>query len=284
MPPVEQQAQNTDNLQQEQQTTSWIEQYVPEDLRGEKTLEKFKGEDGIGNLAKSYIEMEKWKGGAIRIPAENASLEEVNDFRKKLGIPEAPEKYELKYKEHDALKVDETADKTYKELAHKAGLTPKQAQALADFDSDRTIQAYESYKKSVDDMVNQVKTDWGNEYQVKLDKANNVIRTFLDEKDKAVLDAFQDNPVYPVLARMFSKIGDSMAEHKFVPNNQTDASGSKAALQEKANGLIAIYTDTRKDQATRDKAYKEAQQVFEQIYGNVEVSGSGQFDRHEQGV
>jgi hypothetical protein len=268
----EQQALNQDNLQQEQQATTWIDG-LPEDVRGEKTLEKFKGEDGLAKLTQSYIGLEKKLGTAVWIPQEGAKPEEVSDFRKKLGIPESPDKYEIKYKEHEVLKYDENTDKIYKTLAHEIGLTPKQAQRLADFDSDRIIGAFDEMQKGYEKSVTEVKEEWGNDYQVNLDRANNVIRKFADEKDMEAIKRFENDPT---LCRIFNKIGLSMSEHKFVPNNGADVAGTKEALQARADELVAIYTNPKLEESKRKAAQAEAIKIFEQLHGTKQVSSSAE--------
>lgn len=63
---------------------------LPEDIRNDKTLEKFEDE---ASLAKSYIELSRMIGNSIRVPGEGASEEEVSKILEKvshLGIGKLP--------------------------------------------------------------------------------------------------------------------------------------------------------------------------------------------------
>lgn len=61
---------------------TWISG-LPEDLRTHKSIEKFKDQD-VSVLAKSYIELEKFRGNSISCPGVNATAEEKNAFFQKL--------------------------------------------------------------------------------------------------------------------------------------------------------------------------------------------------------
>src|SRR5262249_53647657 len=70
-------------------------------LRGVKTLTKFKTPS---DLARGYVNLERYAGGAIRIPGADAKPDEVATFREKLGVPKDSAGYGIKYEE---LKVPE---------------------------------------------------------------------------------------------------------------------------------------------------------------------------------
>jgi hypothetical protein len=259
--------------------TNWIDG-LPEDVRSEKTLEKFKGDDGLTKIVQSYVGLEKKMGNAVWIPdPEKATPEDVLSFRAKLGVPESPDKYEIKYKEHEALKIDENMDKAYKELAHKVGLTPKQAQDLADFDADRFIDAHTSSAKAYEEAVNAVKEEWGNDYQVNIDRANNLIRTFADDKDKEAIARYGNDPA---LARIFNKIGLAMSEHSFVNSDKgADTAGNRQSLQDEAESLIQKMQDRKTTDVEKEMYNRKVREIYIKLYGTREVSGSGEMRREQ---
>jgi hypothetical protein len=247
------------------------------DFKADPSVETFtKTDDGLNKFVESHLNLRKKMGTAVWIPQEGAKPEDIADFRAKLGIPQTPDKYEIKYKEHEVLQFDENIDKTYKALAHKIGLTPKQAQELADFDSDRLINAHTTSTKAYEEAVNAVKEEWGNDYQVNIDRANNLIRSFADDKDKEAIAKYGNDLT---LVRLFNKIGLAMSEHSFVQGGGNDVAGSRDALQQKANEYSTIAMDTSKPMDIRQKANKDAQKIYEQLFGNVEVSGSAQMNK-----
>lgn len=66
----------------------------------EAFLGKLKRFSSEANFGKSYREMEKLAKSTQRLPSpppENASAEEIADYRKQVGVPETPDGYGLKY-------------------------------------------------------------------------------------------------------------------------------------------------------------------------------------------
>ena len=76
--------------------------------KDEKELARLKRFASIENLHKSYREMEKRLSAARAVPTlpENATEEQVAEYRKAIGVPETPEGYGLKFA--DELKPTET--------------------------------------------------------------------------------------------------------------------------------------------------------------------------------
>lgn len=122
---------------------------LPEDLRAEPSLSKFKD---VGSLAKSLLSLEKMVGGRIPIPTAEApeeirkefldkiskvdgivklptTPEEEAAFRARLGVPAAATEYKLELPEE----LHNVADESIAEMlakAHEAGLNNKQATAI----------------------------------------------------------------------------------------------------------------------------------------------------------
>lgn len=108
-------------------------EYFPEDIRGEKTLEKFSGaneREVIGKLGKSYVNLEKMHGSSVRIPGEKATKEEIAAFRSKLGVPEAPDKYGVDLSVVNEMKDDAAAQERFLAWAHEQGFTKKQLEGV----------------------------------------------------------------------------------------------------------------------------------------------------------
>lgn len=99
---------------------------LPEALRGEKTLEKFTGVDG---LAKSYVELEKMPRG-VTPPKPDAPEAEWEQFYGKLGRPEKPEDYAVNIKVPEGMPWSKAAETNILGRLHKAGLTTKQAEMV----------------------------------------------------------------------------------------------------------------------------------------------------------
>lgn len=269
--PATETQENLESTESTETSSTWFDS-LHEDLKLEKTLSKFNTEDGHNKLAESYVNLEKRLGKSVIVPGDNASEKDVADFRKKLGIPDSPDKYTLKYPEHEHIKVDETLDKEWKGLAHKIGLTPKQAQAMTEYEFERIDRAIrlqnENRQKAEDDL----RREFGNGYDDVVERANNTLRTFASEAQKEYVKERYGND--PELIRIFAGIGAQMGEHVFKSGEGKTSQDTKDELLAKAHEQMLIANDFNKDEVTRKMADKEATRLFTLVYGDAEVSSS----------
>jgi hypothetical protein len=110
--------------------STWMDE-VPEDYRGEKTLSKYQS---VGDLAKGHVHLSRMMGNSVKIPGEDTTDEERNDFYTKLGRPETADKYEYaKPDMPEGMPYDEDSEKAFKQLAHDQGLSQTQLGSILDF-------------------------------------------------------------------------------------------------------------------------------------------------------
>jgi len=81
----------------------------------------------VEDLAKSYRELERHLGGAVKIPDGSADEAEIAKFRQALGVPETADAYELQLGEDGF-----AADPEINRRLHQAGFTQSQAQLVYD--------------------------------------------------------------------------------------------------------------------------------------------------------
>ena len=106
---------------------AWMAQ-LPDDLKSTEALTKFAT---IGDLGKSYLELEGKMGKAVTVPGEGATAEEWARYRKAMGVPDNATDYKLEKVElPKTVSYDDKARAEFKELAHKANLTPEQASLM----------------------------------------------------------------------------------------------------------------------------------------------------------
>jgi len=101
---------------------------------GSKLGEKIKS---MSALVKVHETLERLNstGSKVALPSEHASDEEWAHFYQRLGRPESAEGYEIALPEQieKAGVLNKESLSAFREVAHKAGLTPKQASAIADY-------------------------------------------------------------------------------------------------------------------------------------------------------
>lgn len=155
--------------------TDW-KSALPKELQEEPSLKSFN--DPVA-LAKSYVHAQKLIGAdKIAIPSKHATEDDWKQVYAKLGLPADVKEYDIKFKE--GVSIDENFLNDFKTNAHKAGILPKQAQALADWFSEANAQAEEritnEYRANQTKQLEALKTEWGVAFQNNLVKAQQVLR------------------------------------------------------------------------------------------------------------
>ncbi|MCZ4280004.1 hypothetical protein O4H49_04390 [Kiloniella laminariae] len=161
--------------------------------------------------------------GFVRLPGQDASPEEVDAFYAALGVPESPEGYELHLPKDLEVEGSEEQWGQYRsaisELSHALGLSPQQAQALADLDLQAKSQSMENLqvererylKQQIDDTLGTLRQEWGGNLDANVRTANRALRAFGGSELEAVLNeagVLND----PVVLRAFHKAGLSLVE------------------------------------------------------------------------
>ena len=112
---------------------------LPEDIRGNATFEKF---NDVGALAKSYVELEGYRGKSIGIPGTDPKeietwktehLPKVQHVFADRLPPATAAEYEFKFEgaNDEAIKSDKVLG-LFRENAHKLGLSQAQAAGLVE--------------------------------------------------------------------------------------------------------------------------------------------------------
>ncbi len=165
---------------------------LPEDLRGNPSIVKFKEAEGgyVPAVSKAYVELsQKIASKGVLIPGENASKEEIETFHTSLGRPAKAEDYKIPDLPTDGdsrVKIDEATAKGFQELAFKLGLTPTQAQELMAFDLQKQTNAYKLYDEAVTDDKNKSETtlrgEWGGTFPARKELAMRLLNSFAPDQ------------------------------------------------------------------------------------------------------
>lgn len=122
----------------------------------------------IDDALKSYRELQTHASKALQLPGENATAEDWDKFYSKLGRPEKAEGYELKLNAEaipQDFPYDEKSAIEFRNWAHEAGLTPRQAQMLHDkfvgYQSEAFVAAKEAAAKREADTHRELVSEWG---------------------------------------------------------------------------------------------------------------------------
>jgi len=219
---------------------------LSEEIRQDPSLKVFmddKGNVNYENLVKSYVHAQKKMGEkGVKLPDNHSTDEEWANFYNMVR-PSEIDKYELNNSLNEGVSLDEELFTGFRETAHRAGLSQKQAQGILDWfngvsaESQATIssQKEEGYQKEVEAL----KADWGEGFQREVGLASRALKEFADEDTvKYLKDSGLDGNVK--LIRLFNKIGHGLVEDKFDNESHGTFGVTKEDAQRK---MAAIYAD-----------------------------------------
>ncbi len=179
-----------------------------------------KGWKDTVSMLSSYQNLEAQRGKEGIILPKDDDVEGQKAFRAKLGVPETPDKYEIKLP--DGTSIDETFLGVAKSWMHEAGLSPKQAQIFAEkyaaYGAEaQKAQAAEMLKANETQFEDQMK-EWGGKKDEMLaagQRARSMAvkgGALTDEHVSAIEAAIGPGP----MLKLFALFGSVTGEGRFV--------------------------------------------------------------------
>jgi len=259
---------------------------LPESYRGEKCMQDYKD---MESFCKSHVNLQQLTGSSIRIPTNDAGVEDlakfyeklesvdgvvrlpkeddveaVNKLYSKLGRPEALDNYDIG-EIGDA--ADEEALAGYKKVAFDLGLSQKQFKSVLDYqmglypDESQIEAQMMADKESCSEAL---KSSWGKDYDTRIKDATTVLNQF-EEGHKEALDQLKSaSGNNPVLAMILSELAVSYKEKGTIDkvssfdNVMTPAEAKQRIAEKMSNSEFkAAYLDRRSQghaQAVKDMA------------------------------
>ena len=186
---------------------------LPDDLKAEESLKLFKD---VPSIAKSLIHAQKQFGAdKMAVPTKYSSEQDWNQIYQKLGLPQKVEEYNIEVPKDLGFEGERLAE--LKVAAHKAGILPKQLQALMAFheaDTKKVLHSsQEKVNKDLEDAKNQLKQEWGAAHDKNLAQAKFVIKTLNDPKLVEFLETSRLGD-HPQMVKVFAKLGEMLGEKK----------------------------------------------------------------------
>jgi hypothetical protein len=200
-----------DTLVSDADQAEWLKTLPDDETRA---LAKTKGWAAPGDVLKSYTALEKLLGGdKVVLPKGDDDKDGLDRIYKALGRPDAPDGYKLPVPEgQDGAFAGEAA-----KWFHDAGLSPKQATALAANWNGFAAQAQQAAAKAFDvkgaQDMGDLKTEWGDKFESNMEMARRATAQFgLSPAELGGMErAFGTKRFMTVL----SKIGVGLAEDTF---------------------------------------------------------------------
>ena len=238
---------------------------LSDEVRADKSLENIKD---IESLAKSYVHAQKLVGAEkIPVPNKFATEKDWDAVYEKLGRPKNADGY--KYQLPEGQQVDEASLKNFSSQAHKLGLLPSQAQGVVNFYNEmmnkQSAEAESTSTAAREKAMTELKTEWGQAYDQKLQKANAVVSSVFPQgiMSMNLADGTKIGD-HPAVIKAFATLADKMGE-----DNIVQASGpavmTPKQLEKEIGNLTAqgsAYWD--KNHPNHQEAVKEVLALREQ--------------------
>lgn len=215
------QTQETTQTQTQTQTPpafTWKDKLTP-DYANSPTMKLFPDTlEGFNNAVKSHLELQKMMGNE-KVPIPKGKDDPARAiFNKAMGIPEKPEGYALpEITVPDNLKGLVFDKAKFAEAVHKFDLTPAAAKGLWEAYGEMSKQGYANALKAKEEkmteIVNQLRQEWGDAYQSKVELGQMVINKFTADKEMnefITATLLQD----PRGIKFLASVGDQFAENK----------------------------------------------------------------------
>jgi len=169
----------------------WRESYAKDDKTKLNMLSRYASPEAA--LDGLIAAQQRIRSGELRAPfPDKGTDEEKATWRKENGLPEAPDKYDLKFDNGFVIGEDDKpiVDAFLKE-AHEANMTPSQVKgAVAWFFAQRQVemeQLQEADRASTREAEDALRAEWGQEYRPNM----NLIQGLLDMAPEEVRDNFR---------------------------------------------------------------------------------------------
>lgn len=186
---------------------------LPEDLRGEASLQSIQD---VGQLAKSYVHAQRMVGqDKIAVPGKHATDDDWKQVYSKLGVPETPEGYEVKYELQEG--ASDQPVKDFVSKAHTLGLLPHQAQGILDYYSSLEQSGRDELEKnntlSRQNAEQDLRQEFGLAYDKQLSKANNLYNKHFAEQLKDIKLQDGSNILnHPGFVKALASMSDKFSE------------------------------------------------------------------------
>ncbi len=239
---------------------------LPEEIRGVPSITKFtkEGKLDLGNLAKSYIEIERAygkKANAFNIPTDKSTPEERAAFYKAMGVPESSDKYGLEAPKDlpEGMAYNPELTKMFSDVAHKLGISTVQLKGLHDAWNTAAIaehkESMESAEKFRVDSIANMKKEWGPDYDTNLAKSDAIIvKVFGEDFQKMIKETGLAN--HPSIIKGMYRASQAVGEHSFATG---DGGGWKGEVpnQQKLQDMIKdpLYAQRNYDHMKKVEAY-----------------------------
>lgn len=239
---------------------------LPDEFKGEESLKSI---TDFNSLVKSYVHAQKMVGAEkISVPGKHATDDDWKNVYTKLGLPKDLATYQVETPKDS--KFDTEFLNSFKEIAHKNGILPKQASGLMGF-FDSSIKAMEAKqeaqtKADVDTGISSLKNEWGAAFNDNI----NIARLAVNKLGNAELKDYLEKSGLgnnPMMIKLFSSVGKFLKEEKQLDIGSASTFGNALTPLEAQKKIDSILSDAsgpyyNAEHPNHKSAVKEIQDLF----------------------
>jgi hypothetical protein len=225
---------------------------ISEEYRGDPSIKSF---TNVNDMAKTIIHAQRLIGAEkIPLPGKTATDEDWANVWSRLGRPQAPSEYELKF-ENPVFADNEL--ESFKQSAFEAGLNNRQVERMAKFLDEAVSGARSSRsemtEKAVYEAEQELRQEFGQAFDQRMALALNAATQLLG--DASLLDEIElaDGRMlgdHPQIVRMFAKLAEQIGEDQLLGETSELIMTPQEATQR-------ISEMTRRDSPYWDKLHPE---------------------------
>lgn len=255
--------------------TPWYQTLPDEAARAHVEAKGYKTPAELALANYSLTKLQRGDPTVIGLPAEDATPEQMSEFYGKLGRPDAPDGYEFKFE--DGVKVDPAMQTFAQQAFHEAGLTPAQAQIVADkwnaFANETNASALDTNAEQNDAALAALQETYGAD----LDKNKKAGRDAMAAlgMDADHVSRIEAQIGSATIVDLLVRIGSKMGEAGFVGDNTSNNDPNNIDTMSSAQAQARI-TELRSDPAFEAKytdakhpGHSDAVQMIQRLYARV---------------
>lgn len=255
-------------------------------IADEKLAKFAKGYNSVEELVKSAHAQRQKLSKALVLPGEDASDDELREWRTKLGVPESADKYRIDIPEDlpDAVRnaITPEAMQSDLEMAHALGLSQDQTAGLMQYRIESLVDADAVYdaslKRAQEQADGELRREWGDDYKANRAVASRAAQEFggdefVDFLAKTVIGGEQ-LANHPKIMRFMASTGRKMLEASV---HLGHGSEERQGLEERRDALTAQIHDARDagDSQLAAKLDRERNKLTTDVYGTGDIVGAG---------
>ena len=258
----------------------WNQQFEDPEIKDSPLLSRYESPE---KALKGYLELEAWKGRAIRLPGEESSAEEISEFVEKAGkrvpglvvMPKGEDQDDIKrfWKDlgtpddadgyeppADIDAVDENFVGELRKFAHHSGLTNEQFGRFLGKFAEAQGQLAEQQQQAAVEEEQRLKQSWGSAYEQNMAVTDKLIEKFSDDKVKPENVSNAHRLMLMNVAKAFKS--DSEIGEQFQQDNMRK---TPAEIREHQRTLFKQLTDRSVTGDRRKRLSKEYEGTFEEL-------------------